>query len=116
MCFKRFAAEDDGIVHNRFFAGLESSCQVFELLIDIREPFGDIGGLNLIRIDAVVHEHIEIGIVLPEQLAYADEGKVIILFCYKALRLIIHQLDQIEKPEIADTSDHMYDDVNVVKG
>ena len=35
---------------------------------------------------------------------------------YQKLRLIIHQLDQIEKPEIADTSDHMYDDVNVVKG
>ena len=90
MVVKRFAAEDDRIVHDRLLACLKGRRQVLELLVDIREPFGDIGGLNLIRIDAVVHEHIEIGIVLPEQLAYADEGKVIILFCYKALRLIIH--------------------------
>ena len=34
---------------------------------------------------------------------------------YRSLRTVINQLDRIERPEISDTIEHMYDDVNVLK-
>ena len=63
MAVKRFATDEYRIVHNGFLARLESSSQILEFLIDVREPFRDIRGLNFIGVDAILDEHIEVSIV-----------------------------------------------------
>ena len=99
MAVKRFATDEYRIVHNGFLARLESSSQILEFLIDVREPFRDIRGLNFIGVDAILDEHIEVSIVLTEQFAYADEGEVIILLRHEPLRLIVHHpLRRLEQP------------------
>lgn len=77
-------------MHDGLVSRLESRSQVLELLIDIGDSFGYIGSLHLVRIDALINEHIEVGIIRAEQLANTDEGEVIILLRDKTLGVLLH--------------------------
>lgn len=79
---------------------------------------------SLMQIDAYIKQQFEFRVNSPGD--YSDASKFNQLKAegqaciengdYPKLKNVIYQLDQIKKPQISDSSDHMYDDVNVVKG
>jgi len=71
MLEERLPAKYHSVVHDSLFTGLEGGSQVLEFLIDVRQTLGDIGGLYLIGINTVIHENIQIGIVLSQKPAHA---------------------------------------------
>ena len=78
----------------------------------------------LMQVDAFIRQQFNVRVASPNN--YTDQAKFNQLKAegqaclenkdFQKLRTVIHQIDQIEKPQISDSSDHMYDDVNVIKG
>ena len=78
----------------------------------------------LMRINAFIRQQFDVRVSSPQRYVnpaefnrLKAEGQACVENeDFQKLKEVIHKLDQIEKPETVDSSDHMYDEVNVVKG